>query len=579
MKNKDTTTVSLVSIGRAVLSLRESDFDTCSAVGEVIDNSIQADAKSIKMALSEQELSGRGIARGTKVLNSCAFGDDGVGMDANTLHHCLQLGYSSRYNDRNGIGRFGVGMTLAAISQCQRIDIYSKEKDAESWLTTHIDLDEIVNDPNIPEPITAEIPKRYTELVGKNSGTLVIWNKFDRQPDKVENIRHWIRRTYRKYLGSEKVEKGKITDIKEPITIQLNGEELEPFDPLYATSNPDILSEEKAKLFEPIEFDCPIPEDAGVQQKTSKVIIQMSFTPESWRPEGGGASGRSSEAQVAKLDENEGFSIMRANREVFYDTLGHFKPKAHADGLDRWWSAEILFEPVLDRLFSVRNIKRGAKPVTQLRQKIQEEMEQSIKQCRKDVAALWEKNKQKQIDEKTNTQTAHNDAEEVVKDSNPTPGSAGAKKTETEKIEEIKEILFLKSKEELDEWLGKIKSNPCTIIDNEGTQWKGDTFLDIIAQGGNTIIEYNHSHDFFRLIHEFLKKLDEARAKEDHDEVAEIAHRLKVAIDLLFMAYARAEGTLDPDHEQKVEDTLQFLRANWGVHLQNFVRSYKKSKK
>ena len=581
MPNGNNTTVSLVSTGRAVASLRESDFDTCSAVGEVIDNSIQADAKHIKMALTEQEISGRGVPKGSKVMTRCAFGDDGTGMNADTLHHCLQLGYSSRYNDRKGIGRFGVGMTLAAISQCQRIDIYSKEEGAETWLTTHIDLSEIVDDPNIPEPVAAEVPSEYAGLVGKSSGTLVIWDHFDRQPDTVENVRHWIRRTYRKFIGKEQVHNGQLVEIKEPIEIELNGEMLEPFDPLYVVSNPDIPSEDKAKLFEHIEFDWPIPDDAGVKQKTSKVVIQMSFTPEAWRQEGGGASGRTKLAQAARLEENEGFSIMRAKREVFYDALGHFRPKVHADGLDRWWSAEILFEPVLDRYFSVRNIKRGARPVIQLREEIQKQISPTISRARKDVDELWKRNKQKQTDKSTDTQTSHNDAQEVVKESKPTPGKAGSKKTETEKIEEVKEILapIVKSEEELNEWLAKIKSNPCTIVDNEGTHWRGNTFLEIIPQGGNTLIEYNRSHDFFRLIYELLAELDEARAKEAHDEVAAIAHRLKVAMDLLFMAYAKAEGTLDPEHEQKVEDTLQFLKTNWGAHLQKFVHSYRDSKK
>ena len=573
--------VSLVSTGRAVASLRESDFDTCSAVGEVIDNSLQADAKSIRMLFHEKGISGRGITRGTKVVYKCAFGDDGIGMDAHTLHHCLQLGFSSRYNDRKGIGRFGVGMTLAAISQCQRIDIYSKTKDAAGWLKTHIDLEEIVDDPNIPEPRVSDLPEEYRDLVGKDSGTLVIWDKFDRQPDTVDNVRHWVRRTYRKFLGAERVENGELIVVEDPVSIVFNGADLSPFDPLFVVSNPDIPTEDRAQLFEKIEFDMPIPDDADVDQKTSKVVIQMSFTPESWRPDGGGASGRSAEAKAARLDENEGFSVLRADREVFYDSMGHFRPKVEANGLDRWWSAEILFEPVLDRYFSVRNIKRGARFVRQLREEIETVMAPTIKQCRKDVADVWARNKQQEVEEKTETQTSHEEAQNAVKTSKPVPGKAGAKKTDEEKVAEVKGILstIVKSEEELNTWLDTIKSNPCTIVDNEGTHWKGNTFLDIIPQGGNTIIEYNRSHDFFRFIYELLADLDDARAKKDHDGVAEIAHRLKVSIDLLFMAYSKAEGALDPEHEQPVEDTLQFLRTNWGAHLQNFVRSYLSSKK
>ena len=101
-------TVKLVDDARAIVSMRESDFDAYSAMGEIIDNSIQAKAEMIKMRMDH----GGG---NKQIVRSVAFGDDGHGMNKEVLHQCMQLGYSSRYNDRSGIGRFGVGATLAAI--------------------------------------------------------------------------------------------------------------------------------------------------------------------------------------------------------------------------------------------------------------------------------------------------------------------------------------------------------------------------------------------------------------------------------------------------------------------------------
>src|SRR5262245_34315042 len=100
--------VSLIDDRAALLSMRNSEFDACSAVGEVIDNSIQADATSIRL-LVEFKTNHR-----QEPITAIAFGDDGTGMSGDILHRCLQLGYSTRYNDRRGIGRFGVGATLAA---------------------------------------------------------------------------------------------------------------------------------------------------------------------------------------------------------------------------------------------------------------------------------------------------------------------------------------------------------------------------------------------------------------------------------------------------------------------------------
>src|SRR5260221_716094 len=127
--------VLLVDNARALESLRNSDFDAYSAFGEVIDNSIQANAKRIDIKVIYTPRSGRSFEPITKI----GFADDGHGMDPEILHRCLQLGYSSRYNDRSGIGRFGVGMTLGAINQCERVEVYSKIPSG-NWYMTYIDL-------------------------------------------------------------------------------------------------------------------------------------------------------------------------------------------------------------------------------------------------------------------------------------------------------------------------------------------------------------------------------------------------------------------------------------------------------
>ncbi len=174
--------IRLVNDSTALLSMRESDFDAYSAFGEIVDNSVQAEAKNIKIKIISL---GNIKNTGYEYIDRIAFGDDGIGMELEVLHRCLQLGYSSRFNDRKGIGRFGVGMTLAAINQCQRVEIFSKQKAGE-FLWTYIDIEHITSNPPkmeaIPKPIAKPLPKEFEKLVGKKSGTLVVWSKYDRQP-------------------------------------------------------------------------------------------------------------------------------------------------------------------------------------------------------------------------------------------------------------------------------------------------------------------------------------------------------------------------------------------------------------
>jgi len=569
--------VSLVLTEQAIASLRESDFDTSSAVGEVIDNSLQAGAMEIHIQTSEAELPVRGRRKaGVAQIVEFAFGDNGSGMDEETLHHCMQLGYSTRYNDRSGIGRFGVGMTLAAINQCKRIEVYSRTEQSNAWLHTYVDLDE--NIPYIPPPVNDDPPKEYRHLVGKKHGTLIIWKKCDRLLGQSDEIKHWISRTYRKFIGKFQILNDIVIKNSSSVTITYNNEKIEAFDPLYIIPNKDFPKGQQAALIEEIPIMMPVPDDAHVSFKTSKIIIRMSLTPKEWRLEGGGLSGRSPLAQKLLIDDNAGISVLRANREVFYDIMPHFDPPVHPDGIDRWWSAEIAFDPALDRYFSVRNIKRGARFRKELREEIEKRMKPSIYEFRKDIQAVFKQSRNADIHKDKDVSTEHTDAEKTVKAAAPIPGKAGKDKTPEEKIQEIREIIepLVKNEEELAAWVAKIEAQPCTIVDKEGATWKGDTFLDIHPQGGRTIIEYNMMHDFFMFVYGAIKDITATHEKGDTIILVESAKKLKVALDLLFMAYAQAQSQFDPDHEQRVGDTIQFLENNWGIFLRQYVRTHEK---
>ena len=89
----------LVDAGTALNSLRDSDFDCYSAIGEVIDNSVQAKATLVRIDLKSGISSGGGSNR----LREISFFDNGTGMPADILQSCLTLGMSSRYDNRNGL--------------------------------------------------------------------------------------------------------------------------------------------------------------------------------------------------------------------------------------------------------------------------------------------------------------------------------------------------------------------------------------------------------------------------------------------------------------------------------------------
>ncbi len=206
--------VELVRADNALMSLRASGHNYCSAVGEVFDNSIQANANTVRLRLfTEKKVVGNN-SRKTEVVERLAIGDDGDGMDLSVLHRALQLGYSSRYDDRTGMGRFGVGAKLAGISVARRLEIWSRQSEKGDWMHTYIDLDEIKDSSMryIPVPSPKELPNDCKDLVGTR-GTLVVWSKADRlaeretggarQASTVETeLMKYTAQTFRKFLDA-----------------------------------------------------------------------------------------------------------------------------------------------------------------------------------------------------------------------------------------------------------------------------------------------------------------------------------------------------------------------------------------
>ena len=112
---------SIVDIKNMGDALRNTGYKNIeSAVSEIIDNSVEAEAKNIFIILDEtiNPISGR------KLVSEIAFLDNGVGMDTNILEGCLGIGSTTR-QARKGMGRFGVGLPQASLYACPEVEVYS----------------------------------------------------------------------------------------------------------------------------------------------------------------------------------------------------------------------------------------------------------------------------------------------------------------------------------------------------------------------------------------------------------------------------------------------------------------------
>jgi len=535
----------LINEARALESFRMSDFDVYSAYGEVVDNSVQAGATWVKIKTDTTQKPQRG--RSYYQINEIVFSDNGRGMNQEVLDNCLAMGYSSRYNDRSGIGRFGVGMTLASINQCKRVEVYSREDNGD-WLWTYADLDEITSGEmvDIPEAKPKKLPKKYENIASEGSGTIVVWTKYDRQPESAETIEQrmkvWLGRTYRYFIW-------------ERTQIFVNGEEVKAIDPLYVnTEKTKFPNDPKAEEIKtPIKFDWTTMKNDGDDDDfpaESEITIRMSLLPKEFRKEQG--AGSSKDAKERYIDENEGVSIIRNKREVFYGTIPYYSPQFQE--IDRWWGCEISFDAVLDNAFTVKNIKRGALPTPDLRAEIKEKIEETRKKLVEQVREDWRKLIEPPI-YGGGKKNPHGPAQGVINRTplpkNPKPGP------ETPPV--VPGI-----PEPID-----VGDNQITIVN---TEWEGLNFFTRQHKGGQIVLAYNNRHLFVEELNAIMQKIE-----TDFSDSA--LHRdLRVLIDLVLSAFSKAEAMLDGMPASTPDVFAENIRNDWGKFLKQLLTTWQKDK-
>lgn len=161
-------------------SLRNTGYTLKSAIADVIDNSITAQAQHISVQ------SRYPMAQGSPWIAVC---DNGEGMDSNLLFSSMKFGSRDLEAARRGardLGRFGLGMKTASISQCRRMTVFSWQGgvcSAFSWdleqISDRWDLQELDNTEIENHPVLQEILNCLRFAVQEH-GTVVLWEKLDR---------------------------------------------------------------------------------------------------------------------------------------------------------------------------------------------------------------------------------------------------------------------------------------------------------------------------------------------------------------------------------------------------------------
>jgi len=154
---------------RITESLRDTGYDFNTAIADLVDNSIAADATVVRVHLG---LNPRGDV-------DLLIVDNGSGMNTEGLENALTYG-SKRRDDKASLGKFGLGLKTATTAFARKLTLTSR--DAETATTAVWDLDDVAEhgwtiafQPE-PDPLSVS----YLNAVTSGPGTTVRWEKVDR---------------------------------------------------------------------------------------------------------------------------------------------------------------------------------------------------------------------------------------------------------------------------------------------------------------------------------------------------------------------------------------------------------------
>jgi hypothetical protein len=207
-------------------SLRAFGYDLPTAIADLIDNSIAARAQNVWIDLHWNGKDSRILIR-----------DDGTGMDERRLVEAMRPGSVGPLAERhsNDLGRFGLGLKTASISQCRRLTVLSKTAGGATNVCCW-DLDYIrstgTGEWRLLKGNDLLAPKDLAMLAKQRHGTVIFWDNLDQLVgeagdeaekhfrQRADQVRDHLAMVFHRFLSGRRA-----------LTVHLNDREIEPWDP------------------------------------------------------------------------------------------------------------------------------------------------------------------------------------------------------------------------------------------------------------------------------------------------------------------------------------------------------------
>lgn len=206
-----------------IQALRSIGYNASTAIADLVDNSLDAKASTIKINFTYNDTNGM-----------ITINDNGFGMTEDMLQIAMSIGSKDPREHRraNELGRFGMGLKTASFSLGKRLSVLTKKDGAyfeRCWDLDHVSK---CNEWQLFTRIPEEIKLKMGEIKEEN-GTIVCIDKLDRFMgvgrkrrlketsfyNKVSRINRHLEFVFHSILE------------KKEVSLLINGKEIEPWDP------------------------------------------------------------------------------------------------------------------------------------------------------------------------------------------------------------------------------------------------------------------------------------------------------------------------------------------------------------
>lgn len=321
-------------------SMRSVGYSFNAAAADIIDNSIAAGATRIEVFAD--------TVGGTYI----GFLDDGGGMSSDEAREALKLA-GTRHIERgeSDLGRFGLGLKTASLSQGRRLTVLTKRDGELTGLQW--DLDHVLESGNwsirvLEEDDTRHVPHSDT-LVVTDKGTLVIWESLDYLLSGASDVANWMSSLVSELRAHIGLVFHRFLEAPKLLSIHVNGVQISAINP-FLENNPRTQ-------VAPVENVLIEGESVRVEAFTLPHISGLS------------AKERKREDLGSRMRESQGFYVYRNRRLI---SAGGWFGLARQDELSKQTRVRVDIPVALDKHWQLDIKKSRVEPPQAFRQRFRQ---------------------------------------------------------------------------------------------------------------------------------------------------------------------------------------------------------------